>query len=232
MEEAYIIHNVPTLTELSLTGLFIKGITAEISAAVKSPINKLSLERITFGYPDSLEHLIRPIVYALEDLRISNVSLTDLCGLLSCAFTSWVGLKRLELPAYYSTFEALPVIRSLVVDVRKNIMIGVYPHQNEQNLDRMRALFQLCRKLKFETALSMDLLSLTEKIARCSPVLPLPKVFKFRKQLDEEEMKDFRKAYILLTGSKDRPTLVDPPEFFDSYFPDDPQPWEEEVSWF
>jgi hypothetical protein len=239
-KKAYIIHDIPTLTELSLTSLFIKGTPTEISAAVKSPIKSLSLVRIRFRSLASIEHLLRPIVYALEDIRILSLPSPELSRLLSYAGTSWVGLKRIEFPIsdYAPHRSAMKVSDTsvLVIDVRKDVLNGEEFKQDEHNIHRLRALFQLYRKLNFETALSINFLDSALRICKSGPgedlFLPLPKVFKLRKQLEDEEVKTFREAYALLTGSKERPTLVDPPEFFDSYFPDDPQAWEAEVSWF
>lgn len=222
-KKAYIMHNIPTLTELSLTGLFIKGIVHEVSAAIKSPIKKLQLERLRFQSSLAIEHLCRPILYDLEEARIASIACDDVHQILDYLGTSWVGLRRLELHAM-PDFIFPGVTNTFIVDTRSGEILptcGIAPTINDR-MHRVRALFALLRQMKFETA--VQVFFFTELVRICTATddiygkpLNLPEVFRLRKSLDKEQTKEFRRAYALLSGSNVRPNIIDPPEFFDIY---------------
>lgn len=206
-KRAYFIHNVPTLTELSLTNLFIKGVVTEISAAVLSPITKVSFERLRFQSPAACEHLCRHILYETQDLRVSGLTSEDEKDVLTYFGASWSGLKRIEL---------LRSSERVVIDTRSEVASTDNAIKDEETMERMQALFRLCRKLKFETSRSIDFLSSVMKILQSHELLQLPKEFKLRKELEKDEVKQFSLDYALLTGSSEF-TLIDPPEFFEIY---------------
>jgi len=233
-KKAYILHDVPTLTELSLTGLYIKGIVREISAAVKSPITKLSLERLRFQSSTAIEHLCRHILYKLEDVRVRDIPLQETSDILTYFSTSWVGLKRIEVHSSDLSLATRTIGGPLIFELGKEILPAAETWEKEDKMDRVRALLQLCRKLKFDTAFSINFLRMLLKICESGSarVLPLPQTFNLRIKLEDDEVEDFQKAYSLLTGSKVRPTLVDPPEFFDIYEPYVPvETWEVDETW-
>lgn len=206
-KRAYFMHNVPTLRELSLTNLFIKGTVTEISAAVLSPISKISFERLRFQSPAAIEHLCRHILYNVEDVKLSGLLTEDENDVLTYFGTSWVGLKRIEL---------LKNSVSTTIDTRLERASANNCIQDEETMEKMKAFFRLCRKLKFETSRSIGFLPNVMKILKSENSLSLPREFKLRKELEEDELKQFRRDHALLTGSSDF-TLIDPPEFFDIY---------------
>lgn len=220
-KKAYLLHDIPTLRELSLTGLYIKGIVREISAAVKSPITTLSLERLRFQSSLAVEHLCRPILYDLEDLHVSTIAPDHTRDILMYLSTSWTGLKRLDIPLFPAA-DSGKAAHPLLLDLSTKQLSSDNSATQEDRLERVQALFKLCRKLKFNTAASVQFVDSMNQIcfaADFAKPLPLPSVFNLRKELNEEDTKGFLQAYALLTGTRARPTIVDPPEFFDIYAP-------------
>lgn len=227
-KRAYVMHNIPTLTELSLTGLYIKGVSQEVSAAVLSPIKKLQLERLRFQSPLAIEHLCRHIVYHLKEVRLSNMASAEIQNILLYLGTSWAVLHRLELVGVPNLPSGLT--SPIVVDTETGELPCTDSSSKNDRLDRLRALATICRQLRFETAAQINFFKAFLQFStfvddKYAALLPLPDTFKLRKELDEDRVKAFQQAYTLLTGSYEKPTIVDPPEFFDIYEPFDDSGW-------
>lgn len=230
-KKAYIMHNVPTLTELSLTGLYIKGLVREVSAAVKSPIKKLQLERLRFHSGFAVEHLCRPILYDLVDIRFTNIPGWAVAELVNYLCTSWTGIHRIELKEIpdYRPFGPEP----LIVDTQT----GELPEEcisatsKDARLQKIRAMLTLGRQLRFETSKQMGFLFTLVDFCKDEyrDLYHIPRSFQFRKKLDQDQLKAFNQAYALLTGSHVKPKTIDPSEFFDiygGYLDDDSGNWD------
>lgn len=127
-KKAYHFHRIDSLTSLTLSGMILKGEFRAFQAAILSPIKYLHLSDILFEGVKAVQHVCWPLVYHLQELKLTQVSIRD--HLLSPIkpFLEIVGPKLVSFevdgdtlrsaapPKMAAMMKLLPIVKHLRVD--------------------------------------------------------------------------------------------------------------------
>jgi hypothetical protein len=167
-KKAYILHDLPNLHELALTGLRVRGQFERFQAAVKSPIKKLRFDRIQFESEDCVGHLCWALVYHVNELHLRNIAVIYAEPMLQILSSVRTGLSVIttenlqnNLP-WTTEEEALKCVAKNVEFMSINQLQGlaVFNGLNFQgsNYTRIEAFLEIRRYLASRSAMELPFL--------------------------------------------------------------------------